>query len=368
MVRTRQVQALSAAVFTVLASTVAQPSLAEAQNSASQATTPASFEPYWELEILGGGGTSTAGGFRSHAFSQPQVLLPVTNGGGALQVSSWLLPPTNVFPSMNSLAPVAAGPALSVPTRGLLGVRVSRWQRSNLGLELSATFSPGAPAQFSPATLAAIEQTRSSFVAAFGDLFAAYPALYSGASEAATSAVGTTGGGQFEATAALAFAKSSGRLQPYGSIGVGERGWIGAAQTATLRGRYTFLTSTNAEIDETDTVTLRYRGGWAPVAVFSGGVRLMTGRRSGFRLDLSLTTGPDRDVVSADLQPFSRQGPPFGFVFQPETSSTAGPIVFSNTANQPTSLSGPTVLNQTTATGRGWRSSWTLGGGWFLRF
>lgn len=328
---------------------------------------PPEFRPYWELEIFGGSGSASSGGFSPVSQFQPDVRVPAPGGGTVSQVSSWLLPPFSGLSSIQSLAAVVHGPIATGPARGVMGLRVSRWGRRHVGLEFTGSFAPGSPAQLSGATLAAIEESRSSFVSAFNGLFAASPALYTAPSVTATTATNTSGGGQFEAAAALAVAKAGGRVRPYASVGFGARGWMGAVETVNVTGRYTFMTSAGAPIDETDSVTLRYGGGWTTVAAFGGGARLMLGPRSGVRVDVALTTGMDPDVVTVDEQPSSRTGTPAGFVLQPGTRVNV-PIVFSNTPAQPTTLGGPPILNQTSATGHGWRSVWALSAGWFWRF
>lgn len=356
------------AAFASAGLTLATPVVAQVteRREPAHAAPAEAFEPCWELETFGGIGSMSAGRFRSQTVSNAQVFLPAPGGGNVLQVSSWLLPQAVVMGSIQSLGVVASGPTLSLSTLGRFGVRLSRWERRNIGIEVSASISPGRPAVLGPLALSAIEQSRTSFVTGFSDLFAASPNLYSGSSVAAATSSSTTAGAQFETVAGLIFTKASGRLRPYGSVGMGERGRIGGVDSVGVTGRYTFLTPSGAEVDETDSATLHYHGGWTTVAAFGAGARLLVGRHSGIRVDASVTTGPDRDGVTVDEQPFSRLGTRSGFVFQPATG-TVGSIVFSNTPSQPTSLSGPAVLNQTTAAGRGWRSVWTVAVGWFWR-
>jgi hypothetical protein len=241
---------------------------------------------------------------------------------------------------------------------------VTRWGGPHIGLDFVASGVAGPPQRLGGAD---IEQSRASFVSAFGALFAASPQLYGSPNVTATTTTQTSAGGEFDSTVALILTKASGRIRPYVTGGAGERWTLGTAESVNVTGRYTFTTPSGAPIDERDSVTILYHQGPSPIMAFSGGARIVATAHAGLRVDARITVGKDRDAVSIDVTPASEPGTPAGFVLQPSTR-TNPPLVFSNTPSQPTTLSGPPFANLPTATGTGVRRTWTVTAGWFWTF
>jgi hypothetical protein len=333
--------------------------------------TAAPFKASWEVEPFGGGGFASGGGFRTLTSAQDQLSLPTNSGK---EPSSWFLNSLGSFGPgkpfatpevpLKSLLTVVGNPDIGQPTRGAFGVRVTRWGSPHVGLEFVAGGTAAPPNRLGGSD---IEQSRASFESAFGTLFAASPQLYGAPTVTATTTTQTSAGGEFDATAAIVVTKASGRIRPYATAGGGYRLTAGADEAVNVTGRYTFATPTGAPIDQTDSVTIHYHTGSTGIMAFSGGARIMVNAHSGLRVDARMTTGKNRDSVSVDAMPTSVPGTPAGFVLQPGTK-TNPPLVFSNTPDHQTTLSGPAVDNLATALGTGWRRTWTVTVGWFWAF
>jgi hypothetical protein len=328
--------------------------------------------PRWELDAGVGVGESAGGALTSTLSSVGDGTSFTTPGSFAQldrSVSSWFLSPSGTFlmPGIQSLAPTVQSPGASGRLRGLASAHGTLWVTRRVGFEASASYGVGAPAQLDNPTLAAIERSRASFQASFGALFGGSPGTYGAPSATAVTQSSTTSGGVLVLVGGVNLSKGTGRTRPFVTIGGGERTPIGAVQSVTLTGHYSFVSPSGVPIQQTDAVTMHYGQGHAVVFDVGGGVRRFVTARSGLRVEAIGFVGHASDHLSVDVLPSAPAGTPAGFVVQNPPLSN-GTIVFSNTPSQRSTLSGPPVTNLVTATGSSWRWVWQVTASWFWRF
>ncbi len=117
-----------------------------------------------------------------------------------------------------------------------------------------------------------------------------------------------------------------GRFVPYATAGGGLVLQVGDLPSATISTRYRFRIQDVVPIDETDTLTLRYKQRVAPVVVVGAGIRRDLSARAGLVIDVRVFTGPNPTTVRLDASPASVAGSPTGFI----ESATYPNLQFSN--------------------------------------
>ena len=192
-----------------------------------------------------------------------------------------------------------------------------------VGLEISAQ------SMNMPDDLAAgLDASSSTFRSVFSELLSTGPFASPVVQASATSASSTQT--DMTITAALNYAmKPAGAWEPYAVFGGGIVVPVGNSLTAGVTGNYRFLISGSIPVDETDSLTVRYRGRVTFVAVAGGGVRRAIGDRWGVRVDARLLTGPATNVVAVDAAPVVVTGTPAGFI----ESFTYPNLQFSNNSS-----------------------------------
>ena len=299
------------------------PAPAEAQGTAS--TRPP--EPpgrRWEIEGYGGFslGRFTNGG----ELSLPPAGDPITTSSPVFpswSVPSWFLGDGSAFlnnvmadfglanrvtPLDEWLRPADVNDAGSF----LAGLRLRRalgrpWS-FEVGLEMSRQ-SIDVPDDLA----AALNATASTFQAAFSELLSTGPFV----SPVVNASVTTPSTTQTDltVTAALNYTlKPLGSWEPYAVFGGGLVLPAGNALSAEVGGHYRFQMSGTVPIDETDSLTVHYRGRVTFVAVGGGGVKRALTDRWGLRVDARLLTGPATNVVALDAAPVVATGTPAGFI------------------------------------------------------
>ena len=325
------------------------PALARAQTPASRA--PEQATRRWELEGYGGFslGRFTSGG----ELSLPAPGDPIATSSPVFpswSVPSWLFGDGSAFlnnavadfglsnritPLDEWLRPVGTNDAGSF----LAGIRFRKalshpWS-VEFGLEVSAR-----SVSVSDDQVAGFDATASTFRATFTELLSTGPFVSPVVDASATAASGTQT--DVTITTALNYAmKPFGSWEPYGLFGGGVVLPAGSAMTAAVSGRYRFLIGGTVPIDETDTLTMRYRGRVTFVAVAGGGVRRAVTDRWGLRIDARLLAGPATNVVAVDATPAMVTGTPAGFI----ESFTYPNLQFSNNAstNRRSTLGSPSL-------------------------
>ncbi len=356
-------KALACAAVSLVLATL--PSVAAAQASRQNS-------PGWEVDVAGGVSRTSAETMTSSGnvvADGPIFTAPGITVQGVRSVSTWFLSSSSAFvmPGIQPLTGVTQQPGISGHSRGTIAGHITDWRTPTFGIEFALSYGVGAPTSFADSTLSSISQSGTTFQNAFGAIFSASPSVYrNGAVTAAVTDTNHTGG-QLIATGSAVWTAKPGRTVPFVSVGVGIRARVGDDPHVTLTGNYAFVTPGGSPIAETDQVSLRYHTSNSAVFAIGAGLRQWVTSHSGIRLDFRATLGSETTSVHVNATPTSVAGTPAGFVVQ-QPSNLSATVVFSNTAAQQTSLSGPAVVDLATAAASGFRFQWALTAGWFWRF
>ena len=156
------------------------------------------------------------------------------------------------------------------------------------------------------------------------------PALFTGFETSGTASADAGSSREIAFTAAVnSRTRPFGRFVPYATAGGGVILQTGDLPSATLTARYRFRIQDAVPIDETDSLTVRYRQRTAIVLLFGGGVRRELSARMGFVIDARVLTGPNTTTVRAQASPTMVTGTPAGFT----ESFTYPNLQFSNNAS-----------------------------------
>jgi hypothetical protein len=261
------------------------------------------------------------------------------SGQGARALTSWFYGDgPAVMTGIARIDPIFKTPGVTNSAPGSVGVRVTRWFSRRIGAELSIGYSTG-PTHFDDATLTTLEAARAGFALAFNALFATVPATYINPVVTATTDLSNRGG-QVRSTGGVVLALGGTRTVPYVTTGFGVVNRVAEPVHVTLTGRYQFQIPGGGALDQTNTVTMRYRtAARRSVGVIGAGVRRFLTSHSGVRIDLRETWEDADEALVLDNVQTSVPGTPGGFVEQ-DPSATNLRIVFSNTPAVRTSLSG----------------------------
>jgi hypothetical protein len=295
-----------------------------AAQSTGSVKTAAVVAPRWEIEGYGG---LSLGRFSSGGEATlPLAGAPITTSSPVFP--SWSVPTWFIGDGAGFLNNVAAAFGLSSrltpldewlrPIRRsdagdfMAGARLTRQIRAPWSVEIGVELSSqpvGVPDELRDA----LATTASTFQATFSELLS---------TGQFTAPVVNSGVAAEEGTARdIAITVALGRpLRPFGSFTpyVLAGGGIilpeGDAATAGVSGRYRFQIAGSAPVDETDVLTVHYRGRVAFAAVAGGGVRRPLSERWGIRIDARMLAGPATSTVEVDSAPASVTGTPAGFI------------------------------------------------------
>jgi hypothetical protein len=331
MIRRARIRASVAVLSTLLAA----PALAQ--------------ERTWDVEFYAGGVIAGASGAGTRALPAPGApLVTSTPIFPSRETSSWffgdgaaLLNAVNgQFGTSARITPLDA--LLVSPGAGggaVAGARLRCRVNARVSAEFSLDMLPGgrsAPEGFA----AAVDATRQSFTSAFSGLLSTGP--FSGVVIDATAAADEGARRDISATAALnVHVKNWRALAPYATVGGGVIGGVGSSASASLTGRYRFTVLGDLPVDETDSVTVRFRHTTALALVLGGGARHALSGVWGLTFDARVLVGEDGTRVLLDARPASTRGTPPGFI----ESFTNPAIQFSNdpATGRRSSLSGPAL-------------------------
>jgi hypothetical protein len=183
-------------------------------------------------------------------------------------------------------------------SRGEVGARIARHLQGGIWFEGAVDISLD-PVGFDDATRDSIEASRASFETAFTALAASAASVISSAT--VTSAADLDPGGRrLIVSGVLQYRGSERVIRPVLLGGVGVSASVGSPATLTLRGTYRFTTPSQAVIEETDTMRLRYQTSSSLVWVFGGGFMHDLSRSSAYRVEFHVRAGSTK--LTADLE------------------------------------------------------------------
>jgi hypothetical protein len=183
-------------------------------------------------------------------------------------------------------------------SRGEVGARIARHLKGGIWFEGAVDIGLD-PVGFDEDARASIEASRASFETAFTALAASAASVIT-ASTVTSSADLDPGGRRLLVSAVVQYRGSERVVRPVLLGGVGVATSIGSPATLTLTGTYRFTTPSQAVIEETDTMRLRYETSSSLVWVFGGGVMHDLSRSSAYRVELRVRAGSTK--LSADLE------------------------------------------------------------------
>jgi hypothetical protein len=313
--------------------------LAFAAPAVAQTTTARPPDSRWELEVAGGLslGRFTHGG----RLDLPASGAPIDTSSPVFpswRVPSWFFGDGAAF--LNNVAAEFGVSARVTPLDArlrpgglndagapVLGFRVRR----DAGRAYSVEFAVDLLARATAVNDALIQDfaaTRQSFEETLRAILP--PALFTGFDVSGTAGADSGSSREIAVTVSVNNRlRAFGRFVPYATVGGGVIVQAGALPSATLTARYRFRIQDVVPIDETDSLTLRYRQETALVLVAGGGVRRELSERMGLVIDARVLTGPNTTSVRAQASPTSVTGTPAGFV----ESFTYPNLQFSNNAS-----------------------------------
>jgi hypothetical protein len=353
-----------------LGTLVPRPVLAQTTSGQS-----ASQEPRWSIEAYGGltfGRWSGGGG-----QTLPAAGAPIATSSPVFpswSVPTWFLGDgasflNNVageFGITNRLTPLDAAlttKAIGAAGQLLTGVRITRALQAPWEVEFAAEVAAQS-AGISDDTLTSFDATAESFRATFTELFTTGPFTAPVVTAGAASAAG--GARDVTLTVALRTPMAPlGGFDTYAIAGGGVVFPIGDPAAVAIEGKYRFRIAGAVQIDETDSLTVQYRGRTTFVAVFGGGFERVVGGRLGVRIDARALAGPATTKVEVSSAPAIVTATPAGFI----ESFTYPNLQFSNNASTGRrSTLGSPGLDSVAVFSGGWSIRARATAGVFFRF
>ncbi len=301
----------------VLASTAVTPIAAAAQTTpkpTSQQKPPSKQPPGPRWEVSFHGGFTTGGGTPDGTSSTPAPGPTFVMADGATPtraVASWyfgdgaaLLNQVLQLRGVNArLDPLDQPPGWPVPSQSgaEIGARIARQVARGLWVE-GAVDVGLAPLGFDDATRDRVEAVRADFETAFTALAASAASIIT-ASTVASSADLASGGRRLLVSGVVQY-RGGGRVtRPIVLGGLGVASPVGSPATLTFTGTYRFTTPSQAVIEETDTIRLRYETSNTLVWIFGGGVMRDLSRSSAFRVEVRLLASSTKLTAQLDAAP-----------------------------------------------------------------
>lgn len=298
--------------------------MAVAPPAFAQAPAPSAQSSRWEIEVAGGLslGRFTNGG----RLDLPAAGAPIDTSSPVFpswRVPTWLLGDGAAFMN-NVAAEFGVAPRVTpiddrLRAGGLndagaptFSVRARRSLQSPYSLEFGLDMLARATA-VNQTMLDALSESRGSFEET---LRAVLPSpLFTGLDVTGSATAADGSSRELILTAAIHNQlRPFGRFVPYAIAGGGLTLQTGDLPSATVTTRYRFRIQDVVPIDETDTLTLRYKQRTLPVVVVGGGIRRDLSGRAGFVIDARLFTGPNPTTVRVDASPIVATGSPAGFI------------------------------------------------------
>ncbi len=245
------------------------------------------------------------------------------------------------------------------------GARVTRTLTPRLTLEVGLEY---ASTSFTvlPETLSGIKAASDSFPDAFAGLVATGQGVaFTNPSLSSTYTVTNGTGFETQVTGAIVAGRRAGRLRPYVTAG---GGFVkaGGEATATLAGRYAFSLPSGGRVDESDALTIHFKGGLGFAALAGGGLSVHLTRASGIRADGRILFVQNHVQTTVDSTPTVAASLPADAIW---SNLTPG-IQFSTNPSTGLSsnLSAPALSDFRTLRGSGFHTRISLTVGYFWRF
>ena len=341
--------------------------------AASAQTPPASsFTPTWDVAISLGGHTAPTPGAGTGQLPGPIDIIDF-GARSTRRVPSWFFGDgallfnqanLNSFVSPGRIVPLDAG--LTAPLArqragmtvgGRIGGWVARRTRLEFALDCAAT-----PLEITDAVREAIDETRLSFLAAWGGLQRATDVAVS-----ASAGIDDHASRRLAVTTAVAVDVARvGGGTVFVVAGGGIAMPIGDPPSVVLNGHYQF-TSGDVTYVETDAVTIRVRSeGRAPLWTLGGRYERALTMRLGIRAEASLQFAAYEIATAVDAAPSRELSDQAPFVLTTMGQTTF--MMFIKRANTvPSSLSAP-ITDFVTFQGNGYTRHLAVTGGVFWRF
>jgi len=331
----------------------------------------------WQISVYRGFGFGETSGAGSGSLPGAGEAFTTNGGSPTRRVTSWsfgdgavllndVLASFNRPERITALDSVLTSEGIGHDFADGFGARVTRKITPRMSLEIGVDVSPTTYTVL-PGAVTGIRATSNSFVTAFDGLVTAGQGTAFTSPVLSSSFVTSNGTGlDLITTGAMVLgAKPIWRLRPYVTVGGGLAMGVGEA-TASLVGRYAFTLPSGGRVNETDAVTIRFKGGLGLVALAGGGVQFRLSRTSGVQVDARLllvqnhvdtkvTTAPAVEASSPADAIWSSLTPGIQFVTSPSTS------LFSN-------LSAPALSGSRTLNGSGFTQRVSVTLGYYFRF
>jgi hypothetical protein len=264
------------------------------------------------------------------------------------QVSSWLFGDgasllngaSAAFGVTSHVTPLdAAFAALGAGTGGGGGVRLTRRVTSRFDLEFSLDMMAGS-ASAATALESAGTAASDSFKSTLAGLLASGP--FDNVTIDSSSTSGGGAGRDLVATGAVRWRLGAiAGWRTYATFGGGIVTRTGSLASVAVQSHYRFSVLSQVPIDETDAVTLHYRGSAAPVAVAGAGLSRSIADGWLLNVDGRVLIGGSDAKLLLDASPSNVAGTPAGFI----ESFTTPAVQFSNnpSTGRQSTLSGPAI-------------------------
>jgi len=376
----------------LLAACVAPPALAAAQGTSSSAKpsskpaakpakppkpAPKPDTTRWEVEAHVTYGSSDPSSGGKGALPAAGPTFQTAGGSDSRRVTSWYFADGAVL--LNDVLKALGRGEQLVPLDSMLtgasaeqtlgngfGVRVTHKWTPKLTIETAFEYTEASYSITTPAKNA-LKATSDSFVVAFGGLAAsAQGAAFINPQLNSTFTFANGTGADLLATGALVFEGRHGkRLRPYVLAGGGVAIGVGSAE-ATLQGRYQFGLPSSARVDESDGVSIHFKGGAGLVALGGGGVKVRLWRQLGVQADARVLAVQNHLSTVVDTHPTVAESLPADALWLNLSPS----IQFSThpSTGHSSSLSGPGLSGFSTLSGSGFRPRYMLSLGGYIRF
>lgn len=192
------------------------------------------------------------------------------------------------------------------------GVRVRRALQRQFALEMGVEFGVS-PVSISADLDDGLAATAASFSSVFREILSTGP--FTSPTVSANVATATGSAHELVLTGALsADTRPYGKFVPYGIAGGGLLRQSGDLVSASITGNYSLRIGGNVPINETDNVSIDYRGKTTFVLLFGGGVRRDFSPKWGIRIDGRVLMGPNPTSVAITATPARLAGSPVGFI------------------------------------------------------
>jgi len=330
--------------------------------------------PKWEVSFRGGLALGTSGPDASPTLPPAgQTFIMADSITPTRAVSSWFLGDGAALLNQVLLLRGAGArldgletnwPMASRRTGPQVGGSIARHVSGGLWLEFAADVGLD-PLGFDGAARDAIEAARAGYEHALNALAGSAASVITGANITATADI-ANGGQRLLTSVVVHYRSTAPRMRPYLLAGIGFGTALGGDATARLTGTNRFTTPSQAAIEETDAIAIRYKPANGSFWILGGGMERDLSRKAAFRVEARLLLGTLSYTGYLDTAPAVATATPGGAIV---LNGTTPGIQFSSMSGVRPSLSGSTRTNfeVLTAEKRG-MMQWVISGAYVRRF